>query len=204
MRYSLRDRFFLLKKDFFTTLSAHKGGVFSGLALLLLGVAVGIYIGSDVGEMEPPFCIFASLFCLKFSPFSFLMPDFLRFLLFSLLSALSFFLPLPMLYPAIAIFFFGKYFGELACVCFFSDPIIPAILSILLVYLPLLVIGGSMLLSIAIKARSSRIKSGVDPCRKSVKGELLYVLTLLAAYFVLLFAIYVLLCGAIYLILIAL
>ena len=187
-----------------TGIREHKAGVISGLVLLLLGTILGIYIGSDVGEMQSPFGIFASLFALEFSPFSFLVPDFLRFLLFSVLSAMSFFLPLPMLYPAIALLFFGKYFGELAYVCFFSDPTIPAILSILLVYLPLLFIGGSMLLSIAIKARTSRIQSGVDPCRKSVKGEISHVLILLAAYFVMLFAIYVVLCGAIYLIMIAL
>lgn len=204
MKYSLRNHIFLIKRDFISTLKEHKWGVISGIFLLIGGIVLGIYIGSDVGEKETPFGMFASLFGLEYSPFGYLVPDFLRFLLFAALCFLAFLLPAPMLYPAVAILFFGKYFGEAAYVCFLSDPVIPAILNILLIYIPLLIIGGAMLISVTIKARASRVESGADPCRKSIKRELFYVLTLLLAYFVILFLLDVVICGVIYLVVIAL
>ena len=204
MRYSVQNRFFLLRKDFFSTLKTHKWGVVSGAFLLVVGVALGIFIGSDVGEKEAPFGMFASLFGLDYSPFGYLMPDFLRFLFFSALCSLAFFFPAPMLYPAVALIFFGKYFGEAAYVCFLSDPLIPASLNIILIHIPLLLMGGAMLISVTIKARYSRIECGADLCLKSIKRHMFYLLTLLLAYFMILLLLYVAICGVIYLVMIAL
>ena len=204
MKYSMRNRIFLIKKDFFFTLKEHKWGVISCSVLLVAGVALGVFIGSDIGEKETPFAMFASLFGLEYSPFGYLMPDFFRFLLFSVLCSLAFFLPMPMIYPAISLLFFGKYFGEAAYVCFLSDPVIPAILTIVLIHIPLLLVGGAMLISITIKARGSRMECGADPSCKSIKREIFYVLSMIVAYFIILFLLYVVICGVIYLIMIAL
>jgi len=204
MKYTLKSRFFLLKKDISSAIRANRKGVILGTILLLLGVALGIYIGVNIGEKTSPFGIFSALFNLEFAPFSYLLPDFLRFFLFSGLATLAYFLPLPMIYPTIAIFFFGKYFGELACVCFLSDSLFSAILSTLIVYLPLLLIGEAILLAIAIRASSMRLFKGTDRCRTTAKRDVMISLLYLFLYFAVLFILYVLVCGAIYLIMIAL
>ena len=170
----------------------------------MIGICIGIYVGIKVGEKDTPFGIFACLFGLRFAPFTFLTPDFLRFLLFSIIASLSFFLPCPSLYPAVSLILFGKYFGELACVVFLTDSILSMVLSVLVVYLPLLLVGGSMILFIALKAKNARIRCGASPCLRSVKNELWCLGGCLGIYFTLLFLIYVVVCGVIYLLLIAL
>ena len=204
MKYSLGSRLFLFKRDVSFMMGEHRNEVIGGAVFLLFGVGFGIYIGAKVGAKDAPFGIFANLFCLNYAPFSFIVPDFLRFLLFSVVSALSFLLPLPSIYPVVALFFFGKYFGELACVCFLSDSFLAFLLSVLIVYLPLLFFGGSGILLIGLFGKGSRILNGGDPCLKGIVRELIRLGICLAVYFALLFFIYVILCGALYLMMIAL
>ena len=193
-----------MKRDIISAFRSNRKGILLGFSVLLCGVVLGIYIGVNVGKKEAPFGVFAALFHLQFSPFSYLVPDFLRFFLFGVLTLLSFFLPLPFVYPAIALFFFGKYFGEISCVCFLSDTVIAAVLSIAVVYLPLLLVGGGLLLLIALRAREFRLPSGADLCPKNVMKEVFFLLKLLLAYFVCLFLLYVIICGTLYLLVIAL
>ena len=154
MKNLVKSHLFLLKKDFFIALSQNKRTIASSAVVLALGVAFGVYIGVKVGEKPTPFGVFSSLFHLEFKPFSYIVPDFLRFLLFLGVTALAFFMPLPALYPAVALFFFGKHFGEIACVCFLSDPVFSAVFSIILIYLPLLVVGWGLILSLSLRAKA--------------------------------------------------
>ena len=178
--------------------------MFAGLFWLIAGVALGVYIGIRVGEKEAPFGMFANLFHLNFAPFSHIGPDLLRFFLFSLLTALAFFLPYPAIYPAIALLFFGKYFGQLTCVVFLTDSFLSALLSALLLYIPLLLIGGWLLFRLSLHGSEFRLSNGVDRCRGTIKRVGICLLKALIAYFFALFFLYVILCGLIYLIVIAL
>lgn len=175
-----------------------------GCVVLLCGVALGVYIGVKVGAKDAPFGVFAKLFHMEYAPFAYLGRDFLRFLLFGILASLSFFLPLPLLYPALALFFFGKYFGELACVCFQSDAVVAAMLSLIFVYLPLLFFGATLLLLIAQRVKNYRLNHGANLCICRTKSEIWFFLRLVLAYFVFLFLIYAVFCGALYLLVIAL
>ena len=204
MRYSVNNRLFLLKNHFISTMREHRKKCIGEIILLLVGVALGIYIGVKVGAKETPFGFFARLFRLEYTPFRSLFPDFLRFLLFAAIASLAFFLPFPTIYPASALFFFGKYFGEIACVCMISDSIVSSLLSILIIYLPLLLIGSVLILYIAQYAKESRILCGSDPCRKSIWKMLFHAMICIGIYLVVLFLLYVIICGLVYLIVFAL
>ena len=203
MKNLVKSHLFLLKKDFFIALSQNKRAIASSAVVLALGVAFGVYIGVKVGGKPTPFGVFSSLFYLEFKPFSYIVPDFLRFLLLLGVTVLAFFMPLPALYPAVALFFFGKYFGEIACVCFLSDPVFSAVISIILIYLPLLVVGWGLILSLSLRAKAFLLCSGVDPCRSSAKSRLFLFVWHFSAYFLTLFFLYVVLCGVLYLVVIA-
>lgn len=204
MRCGIKDRIILLKTDVAESFRRERSKLLGGFICLILGIALGVYIGIKVGEKPSPFGIFAKLFHLYFAPFSYIGSDFLRFLLFSVIASLSFFLPYPRVYPVLALFFFGKYFGQLSCVVFLSDSLISALLSILLVYLPLSIVGGYLLFRISLAAQDFRLSNCADFCRKSVVSELLFLLKILLSYFLILFLLYVILCGVIYLVTIAL
>ena len=204
MSYSVKNRLFLLKRDAFDLLKRERKGMILGFVILFCGVALGVYIGVRIGAKEAPFGVFASLFHLEFAPFGYLGRDFLRFFLFFILASLCYFLPMPFIYPALALFFFGKHFGEVACVCFQSDTLLAAALSVILVYLPMLLFGGMLLLLLAHRAKLYRMRQGAYLCLQKGKSEALFILKLLFAYFSALFLIYVLLCGALYLLVIAL
>ena len=204
MSYSVKNRLFLLKRDAFDLLKRERKGMILGFVILFCGVALGVYIGVRIGAKEAPFGVFASLFHLEFAPFGYLGRDFLRFLLFFILASLCYFLPMPLLYPALALFFFGKYFGEVACVCFQSDAFLAAAVSALFVYLPLLIFGGMLLLLLAHRAKLYRLRQGAYLCLQKGKSEAIFISKLLLAYFSILFLLYVVFCGALYLLAIAL
>lgn len=203
MKQYCKNRFFLLKKDISAALQRNRKGVIVGVIILLLGVVFGIYIAMNVGEQESPFGVFAALFSLKYTPFKYLIFDFLRFFLFLILASLAFFLPFPSIYPAVALLFFAKHFGEISCVVILSDSLPSAILSILIIYIPLLLSGGTFLIALSIHASEYRLVSGCDPCRHTVRGEIILILSLLLLYLLVLFAIHVIVCGVLYLIMIA-
>ena len=203
MKSNYKNRLFLLKKDISLALERNRNGVIVGVIVLLFGVAFGIYVGMNLDRQESPFGVFATLFSLNFTPFTYLIPDFLRFLLFLIFASMAFFLPLPSIYPMVSLFFFAKHFGEISCVVFLSDTLPSALLSILIVYIPLLLIGGTSLITISIRVKDYRLASGCDPCRRTVRSEILLCLSLLVLYFLLLFALYVILCGVLYLVMIA-
>lgn len=204
MKYCLKNRLFLIKKDIGFAVKQNKAKIFFYLGMMLLGVALGIYIGVKVGAKATPFGVFSALFHLEYAPFAYLVPDFLRFLLFLILCLLAYFLPFPKLYPSIATVLVGKYFGEIACVCFQSDSLLSFVLSVALVYLPLLFCAGSLLTVVAIRSNAFRLVDGADRCGKSVKKTLFFAVKTLLVYLLILFLIYVVLCGVLYLILIAL
>ena len=204
MEHSVKNGLFLLKKDLFAAFRQRRPHVLAWAGALFVGVALGIYIGVYVGEKEQPFGVFAALFNLEFAPFHYLVPDFLRFLLFSLLVFAAIFLPPAPLYPALALFFFGKHFGEISCVCFQSDSLPSALLSILLVYLPLLLFGGLLLIYLAQRAMGNKNRSIGVFCPQAIRGEALLWLKIHLLYFAVLFLLYVVLCGALYLFAIAL
>ena len=204
MKNPVKSRLFLLKKDLTFAFRRDRSSILAWSCVLLFGVALGIYIGVTVGEKQPPFGVFGALFNLEFAPFSYLLPDFLRFFAFSLLAMLALILPLPILYPTLALFFFGKHFGEIACVCFLSDSLPAALLSFAVIYLPLLLFGGAFLIFVAHRAKSIRLRCGGTGCPQTLKSEIYLWLKLLVAYFILLFLLYVAVCGILYLIVIAL
>ena len=197
-------QFFLLKNDVFRLLKEKRTHLFLGFTVLLIGVIFGVVIAIKIGEKDTPFGVFASLFDQNYSPFSYLVPDLLRFVLFALLCSLCFFLPIPLLYPTFALLFFGKYFGQLSAVVWLSDPIFPALLSILLIYLPLVFLGGFLLIYLAFTGSEYRLAIGGDPCPITIKRGLITILLSVFAYFALLFFLYVVLCGLLYLLTIAL
>ena len=200
----LADRLFLLRSDFLRSLKEERKRLCFYGVFLLAGVILGVFIGIKIGEKESPFGIFALLFHMDFAPFGHLLPDFLRFLFFAVFAGLSYFLPCPKLYPLLSMIFFGKYFGQFACLAFLSDSLIAAFFSLFLVYLPLLVVGGFLLFSIAIYGEDSRLCRGADVCHRSLKRFFHRILLSIVCYFSLLFILYVLLCGTLYLIVISL
>ncbi len=204
MKYGLRSRFYYLKLDLKESIKHNKRRLIALYGWLLAGMAIGIYIGVKIGEKNAPFGMFSELFHLKYEPFSHVWPDFLRFFLFAFLCALCYFLPFPTIYPALAALFFGKYFGQLACVVFLTDSLIASLLSCVLLYIPLLIVGGWLLFRISLKCGEFRLCNGTDPCKNSLKRAGATLLLSLIMYLLLLFLLYVMLCGLIYLIVIAL
>ncbi len=204
MKNPVKSRLFLWKRDLFTACRRNRNSILAWSLVLLFGVGLGIYIGLTVGEKESPFGVFAALFNLEFAPFDYLVPDLLRFLAFSILSMLALFLPLPVLYPTLSLFLFGKHFGEIACVCFLSDGLPAALLSLFVIYLPLLLFGGSLLIFVAHRAKLSRLRYGGSWCQKAIKREILFWLKVHFAYFLVLLLLYVIVCGILYLFVIAL
>ena len=201
---NLKNKVFLFKKDILAALKDQRNRLLFYVVFLILGVVIGVLIGIKVGEKEPPFGVFGNLFHLNFEPFSYIFPDFLRFFFFSILSGLSYFLPCPKLYPSISMVFFGKYFGQLACLVFLTDAPIAAIFSLALIYLPLLLLGGVLLFRVGICGEDSRLCRGADSCKASLKSFILSWIFALIAYFILLVLLYVALCGILYLIVISL
>ena len=204
MSSAIKYRIFLFLTDFRSCLREERKKLFAAMFWLLAGVALGIYIGIRIGGKESPFGMFAELFHLHFAPFSHVGPDFLRFLLFSVVVALSFFLPHPAIYPAVAIFFFGKYFGQLACVVFLSDPILSALFSVLFLYLPLLLIGGWLLFRLSLHGVEFRLCNGADCCKGTWKRIFVCLLKSVVPYLFCVIFLYLIICGVIYLIVIAL
>ncbi len=204
MKYTLKDRLFLFKKDVGFAVKQNKSQIIYYLVMLLLGVALGVYIGVKVGAKETPFGVFAALFHLKYAPFSYLVPDLLRFFLFLTVSILACYLPIPKLYPTISLLFVGKYFGEIACVCFQSDSLLSFVLSVAIVYLPLLFCAGVLLTVVALRSISVRLAVGADRCVNTAKKTLFFSLKIFLVYLLILFVIYVVLCGVLYLVMIAL
>ena len=90
------------------------------IIVTILGIAFGVWLGRKIGEAETPFGAFASLFRLSYDPFSYFLPELLRFSIFSLIASLSHYLPFTFVYPVFSLFFFGKHFGILAAVAHFS------------------------------------------------------------------------------------
>ena len=204
MKYSVKNRLFLLKRDILERWRQERKGLLLGYAILLCGVALGVYIGVKIGAKNPPFGVFAKLFHMEFSPFSYLGYDFLRFLLFCIFASLCFVLPVPLVYPGLALFFFGKYFGEVVCVCFQSDAFVAAMLSAVVIHLPSALLGGTLVLLIAQRAKRYRLSNGADLCIRRIKIEVFFFLKIVLAYFSFLFLLYVVFCGALYFLVIAL
>ena len=203
MRYGIKNRFFLLKNDLLSAIDENRKPILTASILLVCGIALGAFIATKTQGVEPPFGVIAHLFRLEFHPFGYLVSDLIRFLLLSVLASLSFFLPLFHIYPAVAIIFFGKYCGQVACTVLFCDSRISAILGILLIYLPLAIIGGALLLCIWIRARQFRLCRGADSCMRVLGEHALFWVNIALLYVIFLFLIYVLLCGTFYLIVVA-
>lgn len=203
MKCNLKNRIFLIGKDIIREIREDKKRILFFGVFLLLGILLGVYIGIKIGESDPPYSVFAKLFRLDFSPFSYIASGFFRFLLYAIFAALAYFLPIPWIYPAVSIFLFGKYFAQLACIAFLSDSIFAAILSLVLIYLPLLLFGWLLLLRLTSNALESRLCNGPDPCKRSLKSAFICFLTAMILYLLALFLLHLILCGLIYLIAIA-
>ena len=203
MKCSLKSRFYLYKTDLSACIRENRKGLIIKTFFLFLGFAVGIYVGYKIGEMESPYGVFASIFHFDYSPTSWLITDFLRFFLFALLCLLDFFLPPYALYSAISLFFFGKYYGQAVCLSFQSDGFPSACLSLFLVYLPLLLIGGALLMRFSLFSAEYRLCRGADTCPRSLKRAAICIGKVLLGYFIALLFIYLVLCGVIYLTVVA-
>ena len=199
MKCSPKTRLFLLKTDLVSCARDHRKEFLVKCLFMLLGVGLGVYIGVKIGANEGPFSVFAKLFCLSYTPFSLLFGDLLRLLFYSILTVLGFFLPPCPLYSSAALFLLGKYYGELACLSFLTDSVLAAVLSLILIYLPLLLIGGVVLMRISLYSSDFRLSCGTERGARSFRKTAGIVGKALLVLLLALFLLYVVLCGVIYL-----
>ena len=204
MKTPLKTKILLLRTDFLSAFSKRKPEILGYIIVTILGIAFGVWLGRKIGEAETPFGAFASLFRLSYDPFSYLLPELLRFSIFSLIASLSHYLPFAFVYPVFSLFFFGKHFGEYVYLTFCVDPLLCALPSALLTLLPLLMIGSALLVRIVLLARDLRLCNGGFPCRESLKRTGWCLLLALTIYALALFSVYLVLCGSIYLLLLVL
>jgi len=203
MNCSFRHKCFLVKRDFCESVKNHWQLFLHAVIVTMIGIGVGVYIGIRIGERETPFSIFAGLFHLNYQPFSYLLPDLFRFILYTAIASLAFFLPLPIIYPTLAYFFFGKYFGQAACISFLSDSVAAATLSLAIIYLPFVMIGTILFFFVTLKTSEFRLCKGADFHKYSLSKVVICLLKPIALYFFSIFLIYVPICGIIYLLVIA-
>ena len=176
--------------------------VFSFL-IAILGAALGVLVALKIGEREAPCSAIANLFCLSYKPFTFVISHFMRFILYLLIASLGFFLPLSALYPAIALFFYGKYIAQIATFAFLTDSIASAVLSLLIVSLPIFIAGVICLFFIYCKAFEWKICHGERFNAANVSRFLPDLAKCLIFYFLALASIFLVICGLIYIVVIA-
>ena len=188
------------KEDVSRCISENRQALILSLVISLLGIGFGVLVAVKLGERESPYCVFAKLFRLSFRPFSFVFPYFLRFSLFVLLAAVGFFLPFSQAFPILAFFFYAKFIGQTAALCFLTDALVSSLLSLLIIYIPLFAIGFFCLFFLFVRISEMKLCHGIPFDRKSLSSVLRYVLTPIIVYFLTLILLFVFLCGVIYLI----
>lgn len=196
---TLSTKFLLLKTDFFAVFAERKREILLYSILLLLGVALGIYVGVELGGAEEPFGLFARLFRLDYAPFGYILPELLRFSIFSVIASLSYYLPLYPIYPALALLFFGKHFGELSCLVFLSDSLPAAFSTTLFAAIPFLVLGGILLIRIALYATDFRVCDGGFFTPNNLKRTGYILFCSIVIYLLFLLLVYLIFCGLLYL-----
>ena len=204
MKCTLGTKLLLWKTDFLSAFSCRRKEILLHIVIASLGIAFGIYFGVKLGEKAQPFCIFARLFRLEYSPFDEIFSEVLRFSIFALIAALSYFLPCYPLYPVFSLFFFGKHFGEIACICFLADSFASALATLLVILLPTLIVGVGLLSWIALHAQEFRVCNGGFIVKSALKKAAKILLSSLVIYAILLFVLHLVLCGSIYILLVVL
>ena len=204
MKRSFGTKLLLWKTDFFSVFSDRKKDILLYTITLIIGVGVGVYIGIKLGAQEEPFGVISRIFRLKYTPFSYFLSELLRFSVFAFIAEASFFFPCYPLFPAFSLFFFGKHFAESACLAFLSDSITAAILTTFLTIIPLILVGGILLIRIALFAPDFRVCDGGFFCKNNLKRFGYILFCSIVVYLILLFAVYLLLCGILYLLIVAL
>lgn len=194
----------LWKTDFLSAFSERKKEILLHLILLILGVGLGVYVGTQIGAKEEPFGVFARIFRSDYAPFYYILRELLRFSIFAVIAALSYFLPCYPLYPTFSLFFFGKHFGELACLAFLSDAVATALPTVLITAIPLLIIGGGLLIRIALLASNFRLCNGGFLRANTLKRAGYILFCSIVIYATLLTIVYLLFCGLFYLLITAL
>ena len=204
MKCELRNRLFLLWKDFRTTIRENKFFLTYSALWLALGVGIGIYIGIRIGESVAPISVFGRLLRGDYSPFRYIARDLLRWCLLSNLVFIGYYLTFPRVFSAIALSFYGKYFGQIACVTFLSDTVVAAVLSMIIVYIPLLILGAFLLFRLVLSMERYRTCGRETPNGRSLLRLGSFLAIPFVAYTAFLFACYLVVCGSIYLFLIML
>ena len=197
MKHCLRTQFLLWKTDFFAFFRDRKKDFLIFAGVLTLGVALGVFVGYRLGEQDDPVGVFALIFRSAYHPFSFLFMETLRFAILSGLCILCYFLPIWQIYPTFALLLFGKHIGEVVCLSFLSDSLASCFLSFFFLYLPLLIVGGILLLRIALYEDQYRIANGGFPCKNNVKSALWLYVTTSTVFLILCFLFSVILCDVI-------
>ena len=162
-----------------------------------------MYVAVRIGEKEAPYGIFSLLFRLEFAPFSWIFTYLLRFLLYLLIAAIGFFVSVPWAFVGAAVFLYAKYFGEIIVLCFLTDAIASAVLSLLLAYLPILLLGVFLYFMLFLKANELKMCGGNPFNGKTLSKTLLFLLRLVLLYFVFCIFIFLAVCGLFYLVIIA-
>ena len=204
MKCGVKTKFLLWKTDFICFLARNKKEILLYTCILLFGIGFGVFLGIKIGEQDSPFCTIAKLFRAEYSPFSSIFPELLRFSVYCLIAVASFFLPFYPIYAILSLFFFGKHFGEFLCLSFLTDPVFCAILSLLLICIPLILLGAALLLHITLSAREFRLCNGGFWCKNNLKRAGFFLFRSILIYFALLIIIYLLLCGTLCLLVLAL
>ena len=189
---------YFLKNDLRRSICENKSLFAVFLVTAFLGAAFGVYVGIKSERPSAPYGVFSCIFYGKYAPFSLIFKEFFRFFLYFCIAFVGGAVLSPVIFGAVGVFFFTKHWSEVATVVLRADAVFGAVLSLILVYIPLLTAGYFLTyLSVLFhRASASPFRGGVCAAKR-VFPTLRYAIGTLAVYFLFLILIYFILCGVI-------
>ena len=198
MKRKCRCSLFFIKKDIIHILTENKRELILTILFSVCGIGLGIYLAVNTSEQIPPISVFSCIFRGEYSPFSLTFRYLIRFIFYFFISTIGFFLVPSWLFSGISILLFSKFWSQLSAVCISFDPLPSAILSILLIYIPLWIFGVYLFFLYYLKIREHRLCSGNKATISLLRSVLSEIFLLILAYFLLLILLFTVLCGIVY------
>lgn len=195
MEKSCRLRPYYIHQDIRRTIRENKYFFLVTVLTAVLAVAFGIYLGVNADPRDEINGVISLILRGEYAPFSILWKYFLRFLVYACVLYIGgIFLSAP-LFGSLSVFFFAKYQAQISTILFRTDALVGAVLSILLVCLPLLIVGTMILFLLTVYLSEFPAPYKGACLRKTIADSILVFLVSIALYFLSLVLILFVLCG---------
>jgi len=203
MEKSCRYGAYYFKQDIHRTIRENRTQTIICIFATVFGIAIGIYFGIKTESNNDITGVLPLILRGEYAPFSIIIKHFLHFLLHSAIVYLGTILLSARIFCFFGILFFAKYQAQIIAVFFCTDPLIGAVLTLLLIHLPIIIVGIGALFYLSINIAPYRTPYGGSCVRYSIFRSLRHLFFALLVFFLLLVLIFFVLCGIIRLLVVA-